>query len=150
QVRKGTNPEIHLLLRPMVEIASLSIQTEPVGAAILLDGKPPQVPPNTFTHVAFGPHQISATLEDYEPFRQDIQVRKGMNPDIHLLLRPITEIASLSIQTDPAGASIPLDGKPPQVPPSTFPHVALGPHQISPTLDNFEPVRRDIQIRKGM
>jgi serine/threonine protein kinase/TPR repeat protein len=150
QVRKGTSPEIRLQLRPIVEIASLSIQTEPVGATILLDGKPPQVPPNTFTHVAFGSHQISATLEDYEPFRQDIQIRKGTSPEIHLLLRPTVDIASLSIQTDPVGAAILLDGKPPQVPPNTFTHVAFGPHQISATLDNYEPVRRDIQIRKGM
>jgi serine/threonine protein kinase/TPR repeat protein len=150
QVRKGTSPEIRLQLRPIQEIASLSIQTDPAGAAILLDGKPPQVPPNTFTHVWYGPHQISATLEDFEPLRQDIQVRKGTGPEIRLQLRPIQEIASLSIQTDPAGAGILLDGKPPQIPPNTFTHISYGPHQISAALDNYEPIRRDIQIKKGM
>ena len=46
-------------------------------APLLLDGKPPQVPPNTFTHVPFGPHRLSATLDNYEPLKQDIQVREG-------------------------------------------------------------------------
>ena len=88
-------PEIRLQLKPIQEIAALSVQTDPAGAAILLDGKPPQVPPNTFTHVPFGPHQLSATLDDYEPIKQDIQVRTGMSPEIRLQLKPIQEIAAL-------------------------------------------------------
>ena len=81
-------PEIHLELKQSQEIAALSVQTEPAGAAILLDGKPPQAPPNTFTHVPFGPHQLSATLDNYEPFKQDLQVRRGMSPEIRLELKP--------------------------------------------------------------
>jgi hypothetical protein len=75
------------LFRQVQEIAALSVQTEPSGASILLDGKPPQVPPDTFTHVPFGSHQFSATLDNYEPFKQDIQVRRGMSPEIHLPLK---------------------------------------------------------------
>ena len=69
-------PQIRLQLKPTQEIASLSVQTEPAGAAILLDGKPPQAPANTFTHVPFGTHQLTATLDDYEPIKQDIEVRQ--------------------------------------------------------------------------
>ena len=150
QVRAGMSPEIRLQLKPIQEIASLSVRTEPAGASILLDGKPPQVPPNTFTHVPFGPHRLSATLDNYEPVTQDIQVRKGMTPEVRLQLKPIQEIAALSIQTEPAGAAILLDGKPPQVPPNTFTHVPFGPHQLSATLDNYEPVTMDLQVRTGM
>jgi serine/threonine protein kinase/TPR repeat protein len=150
EVRSGMNPEVRLQLKPLQEIAALSIQTEPSGASILLDGKPPQSPPNTFTHVPFGPHQISAALENYEPVRQDIQVRRGMSTEIRLQLKPIQEIAALTVQTEPPGASVLLDGKPPQTPPSTFAHVPFGPHQLSATLENYEPARLDIQVRRGM
>ena len=150
QVRKGMPPDIHLQFRQIQEIAALSVQTEPSGASILLDGKPPQVPPNTFTHVPFGSHQLSATLENYEPIKQDIQVRRGMSSEIHLQLKPMQEVPALSVQTEPPGASILLDGKPPQVPPSTFTHVPLGSHQLSATLDNYEPIKQDIQVRRGM
>ncbi len=153
QVRRGMSPQIRLQLKPIQEIAALSVQTEPSGASILLDGKPPQVPPNTFTHVPFGPHQLSATLDDHEPIKQDIEVRRGMSPEIRLQLKQIQqiqEIAALSIQTEPTGASILLDGKPPQAPPDTFTHVPFGPHQLSATLDNYEPIKQDIQVRKGM
>ena len=150
QVRRGMTPQIHLQLKPTQEIASLSVQSEPAGAAILLDGKSPQAPSNTFTHVPFGAHQLTAILDDYEPFKQDIQVRRGMTPQIHLQLKPTQEIAALSVQSEPAGAAILLDGKPPQAPSNTFTHVPFGTHQMSANLDDYEPIKQDIEVRKGM
>jgi TPR repeat protein len=76
-----------LKLKQSQEISALSVQSDPAGAAILLDGKPPQTPPNTFTHVPFGTHQLSATLNEYEPIKQEIEVRRGMTPEIHLKLK---------------------------------------------------------------
>jgi serine/threonine protein kinase/TPR repeat protein len=150
QVRAGMSPEVHLRLRPVQEVATLSVRTEPPGASILLDGKPPQVPPNTFTHIPFGSHQLSATLENYEPIKQEIQIGPGLSPEIRLQLRPIQEIAALSIKVEQPGASILLDGKPPQVPPNTFTRVPLGTHQLSVTLENYEPIKQEIEVRAGM
>ena len=81
-------PEISLKLKPIQEIAALLVQSDPPGAAILLDGKPPQSPPNTFTHVPFGTHQLTATLDKYEAIKQEIQVVKGMPSAMHLTLKP--------------------------------------------------------------
>ncbi|MBV9875897.1 MAG: PEGA domain-containing protein, partial [Verrucomicrobia bacterium] len=148
EVRKGMAPEIRLKLKPIQEIAALSVQTDPPGASILLDGKPPQSP-NTFAHVPFGTHQLTANLNDYESIKQDIEVRKGMAPEIHLKLKPIQEIAALAVQTDPTGASILLDGKPPQSP-NTFTHVPFGTHQLTATLNDYESIKQDIEVRKGM
>ena len=150
EVRRGMTPQIRLQLKPTQEIAALSVQSEPAGAAILLDGKPPQAPSNTFTHVPFGTHQLSATLDDYEPIKQDIEVRRGMTPKIRLQLKPTQEIAALSVQSEPAGAAILLDGKPPQAPSNTFTHVPFGTHQLSATLDDYEPIKQDIEVRRGM
>ena len=132
------------------EIATLSIQSEPPGAAILLDGKPPQGPSNTFNHVPFGTHQLTATLDNYEPIKQDIEVRRGMTPQIRLPLKPTHEIAALSIQSEPPGATILLDGKPPQGPSNTFTQIPFGTHQVTATLDNFESIKQDIEVRRGM
>ena len=81
------------------EIAALSVRTDPPDASILLDGKPPQVPPDTFTHVPFGAHQLSATLDNYEPLKQDIQVRRGMSPEIQLQLIPSQETGHATFAT---------------------------------------------------
>ncbi len=150
EVRKGMNPKIALKLTPIQEIAALSVQSDPAGASILLDGKAPSGPPNTFTHVPFGTHQLAATLKDYEPIKQDLEVRRGMAPEIHLKLKQSQEIASLSVQTDPPGASILLDGKPPQWPSNTFSHVPFGTHQLTATLNDYEPLNQDLEVRRGM
>ena len=148
EVRRGMTPEIHLKLKQSQEIAALSVQSDPPGAAILLDGKPPQSP-NTFTHVPFGTHQLTATLDNFEPIKQDVQVSRGMAPEIHLKLKQSQEIAKLAVQSDPPGASILLDGKPPQAP-NTFTHVPFGTHQLTATLDTYEPIKQDIEVHSGM
>jgi TPR repeat protein/tRNA A-37 threonylcarbamoyl transferase component Bud32 len=148
EVRRGMSPEVHLKLNQSQEIAALSVQSDPAGATILLDGKPPQTP-NTFTHVPFGMHHLTATLNNYEPVKQDIEVRRGMNPEIHLKLNQSQEIATLSVQSDPPGATILLDGKPPQAP-NTFTHVSFGTHHLTATLDNYEPIKQDLEVRRGM
>jgi TPR repeat protein len=150
QVQQGMAREIHLQLKPTQEIAALSVLSEPAGAEILLDGKPPQAPPNTFTHVPFGSHQITAALDDFEPISQEIQVRRGMAREIRLQLKPTQEIAALSVLSEPAGAEVLLDGKPPQAPPNTFTHVPFGSHQISATLEGYATVHQDIEVRRGM
>ena len=156
QVQTGMNPTIPVILQPIpppIEIAALTVRTEPAGASVLLDGKPPRQPPGTFTHVGFGKHQLSASLDGYLPITRDIQVETGMNPTIPIILQPIpppVEIAALTIKTEPAGASVLLDSKPPQQPPGTFTHVGFGKHQLSASLDGYSPITRDIQVRTGM
>jgi serine/threonine protein kinase/TPR repeat protein len=149
EVSRGIVPEVHLKLKPSQEIAALSVQSDPPGASILLDGKPPQTP-NTFTHVPFGTHQLTAALNDYEPIKQEIEVRRGMTPELHLRLKQSQEIAALSVQSDPPSASVLLDGKPPQGPANTFTHVPFGTHQLTAALDNYEPIRQDLEVRRGM
>ena len=72
---------------PVQELATLSVQTEPPNASVLLDNKPPDSPPNTFTHVPFGKHQLAATQDNYEPLQQEIEVGSDTSPQIQLALK---------------------------------------------------------------
>src|SRR6202007_1433524 len=72
---------------PVQEIATLSIQADPPNATVLLDNKPPDAPPGTFSNVPFGKHQLMATLDNYEPLEQEIEVGSGMSPEVHLTLK---------------------------------------------------------------
>src|SRR5205085_12063572 len=117
-----------------------------------LHRKPPQAPPNTFTHVPFGKHRLTATLANYDPLSLHTLFRaQSLHP--FPFPNPFglpTELAAFSVQTEPAGASILLDGKPPQEPPNTFTHVPFGKHRLTATLDNYEPITQDLQVREGM
>jgi serine/threonine protein kinase/TPR repeat protein len=72
---------------PIPEMARLSVQSEPANASVLLDNKPPDSPPNTFSHIPFGRHQLVATLEDYEPAEQEIEIGSETLPEIRLTLK---------------------------------------------------------------
>jgi TPR repeat protein len=81
------SPELRLTLRPVpTEVAALSVQTEPAGASVLLDGKPPQQPSNTFTHIPFGHHRLTATLKGYLPAQQELELDRATPPQIVLTL----------------------------------------------------------------
>jgi tetratricopeptide (TPR) repeat protein len=123
---------------------------EPAGASILLDGKPPQSSPNTFLHVPFGEHQLTATLDGYVSIERHIAVRKGMDPQVHLQLAPVQEVAALSVVTEPAGASTLLDGNPPQSPPNIFTRVPFGTHDLVATLNKYLPTKQNIDVQQGI
>jgi serine/threonine protein kinase/TPR repeat protein len=72
---------------PIPQMAALSVQTQPANASVLLDNKPPDSPPNTFSHIPFGKHQLAATLEDYEPIEQEIEIGSKTLPEIRLTLK---------------------------------------------------------------
>lgn len=72
--------------RPPEEVGKLSVRSNPPGALILLDGAPPQEPPNTFINVKFGKHKLIASLDGYERKEEDLLVDRGMATDIILQL----------------------------------------------------------------
>ncbi|MBV8329610.1 MAG: TIR domain-containing protein, partial [Verrucomicrobia bacterium] len=92
---------LHVHTVPKVLFGELTVLSDPPGAAITLDEGPPLKAPHTFSDVKFGAHQLTATLKDFEPLSQTIEVRSGMNPEIHLPLTPGKEIAALSVQSEP-------------------------------------------------
>ena len=149
QVSQGTPGRLNMPLKAIQELGALSIDTEPAGALILMDGLPPQKPPNTFTHVPFGIHQVVASLEGYESVKQEIQVSQGTPGRLNLPLKAIQELGVLSIDTEPAGAFILMDGIPPQKPPNTFTHVPFGIHQVVASLEGYESVKQEIQVAQG-
>ena len=136
--------------RPHQEIAALSVLTDPAGASILLDGKPPQKLPNTFTHVPFGAHRLTAALDNFQPAQQDIQVRPDTAPEIRLKLEEKPEIAALLVTTDPPGATVLLDGKAMPKGSNTFTHIPYGSHQLTAALTNYEPLEQKLEVSRGM
>jgi serine/threonine protein kinase/tetratricopeptide (TPR) repeat protein len=138
------------LLPRIEEIPLLTIHTDPDNIAIFLDGEPPDTISNTFSHVRFGTHELRAVLSNREIVTRKIQIQKGSGPEMRLELAESLELPSLSIRTEPAGASILLDGLSPQSPPDTFTHVHFGSHQVIATLDKYQPIRKNIDVRQGM
>ena len=59
---------------PPEQFGTLSVTTNPPGASLLLDGNPPDEPPNTFTGIRFGKHRLTAKLEGLEPIYEELEI----------------------------------------------------------------------------
>jgi hypothetical protein len=144
------SPQLHLTLQPVppTELPALSVQTKPPGASVLLDGKPPQQPPNTFTHIPFGHHQPTGTIDNYEPMTRDLDVDERTSPEIIVEFRPRppSKAAALSVQTEPPGAAVSLDGGPSQTAPKTFKEVTFRRHRLTAILEEYLPTQQDLQF----
>ena len=69
---------------PPEQFGTLSVSSNPPGASILLDDNPPNQPPDTFAKIPFGKHQLTATLDGYEAFYQELQI-DNTNPATKVL-----------------------------------------------------------------
>jgi serine/threonine-protein kinase len=56
------------------------------------------------------------------------------------------ELATLLVETEPAGAVVELDGEPLGVSPRTFQGLSVGTHALHATLEGYAPVSRTVQL----
>ena len=128
----------------------LTVDSDPPGATITLDGDISVKTPHTFKGVEVGGHRLTATLEGYLPAERELQFDGTTSSPIVLKLEqkppPPEEFGKLSVLSNPSGASILLDGGPPNEPPNTFTKIPFGKHRLTATLDGYEPIYQELQI----
>ncbi|MCB1183839.1 PEGA domain-containing protein [bacterium] len=122
---------------PVYAPGSLTVTSDPAGAAILFDGRPTgEVTPHTFTGLAPDLYRVSVALAGYlsAPASDEIDLAAGQTRDVAFALSQ----TALHVTSDPAGAAVLLDGDDTGlVTPATLVGVAEGPHQIALRLDTY-------------
>jgi serine/threonine protein kinase/TPR repeat protein len=78
----------------------LTVESDPPGAAISLDDGPAQQAPHTFTDVPYGSHRLSATLDGYQPQRDERQFNAATTWRMHLQPIPAAEPDPLQMMVD--------------------------------------------------
>ncbi len=92
---------------------SVTINTEPHGSEVSLDGTVVGLAPISLENVTEGPHQLSTTLQGYQTVESTLRP-EDLNPGpdgvrtFHVFLRPLP--ATVSFVSTPAGAEIWSDG----------------------------------------
>jgi serine/threonine protein kinase/TPR repeat protein len=140
----------NVISTPPVVHGDLAIDSDPPGATITLDGDISVKAPHTFKGIEVGGHRLTATLDGYLPVQREVQFDGTTSSPIVLKLEqkppPPEEFGKLSVLSNPSGASILLDGSPPDEPPSTFTKIPFGKHRLTATLDGYEPIYQELQI----
>ncbi|HXZ80100.1 MAG TPA: serine/threonine-protein kinase [Terriglobales bacterium] len=97
---------------PVVTTGEVSISSNPAGAQIQIDGRtdPSWVTPYTAAGLNGGSHTVTLSKSGYAAQSQVVQVVAGGSSSLSLKLAEL--FATISFASEPAGASIAIDGKP--------------------------------------
>jgi predicted secreted protein len=126
----------------------LSIMSDPTGAQVVMDGKPYGVTPLKIDSFPVGDYALTLKLDGGTDITDMLSVKEG----IVLTKQYKFDLAlgGLAISTDPAGASITIDGQATsQIAPFTFSTLKEGSHEIYLELPGYLPWSGPVSVSKG-
>lgn len=139
---------------PAPPTARLSINSEPAGAAVRIDGVPRGTTPFA-VELDSGRHDVSVGA-DLSPWTQTIDVAPGERTSIHVVQssaaavgHAVGEKGTLEITTDPAGLAVTVDGQARGVSPVSVTDLEPGTHEVAVTR-GASVVRRVVSVEAGV
>lgn len=127
--------------------AALSITSEPSGAEVSVNGVPRGRAPIVVPGVPEGTAVVEASLDGYEPWRFELQVRSGDSAPVTAVLR--RKPATLSVTSIPTGARIYVDDAFRGVAPVSVPDLPPGAHRVRAELPGHDPMARTVPLEPG-
>ena len=89
---------------------SLSVSSDPTGATVTLDGTQAKKTPYTYTNLQPGTYLVEIKKDGYTSYTKTTSVTSGIESEISASLNPVKNTGSLTVNSDPSGASIYLNG----------------------------------------
>lgn len=130
--------------------AQLTVDTQPAGAELLIDGHPRGVTPSTFS-MSPGTHTLAVRTAGEER-RVQLALAAGAQVAQHFDLTSKISAAApgrVSIVTDPPGLRVSLDGQPRGVSPLTIDDLTAAEHEVA-VASNAAVARRTISVTNGV
>jgi hypothetical protein len=109
KVTPGQNTTVNAILTPIETKGSIYITSSPSGAAIGLDGQwwgTYRTTPNTIADITPGHHVLQIAMEGYQIWSTTVDVDAGETAYIQATLIPEDMHGSLSISSNPSGATV--------------------------------------------
>ena len=124
---------------------SVDISTDPKGANIFIDGVERGVTPKIISDLETGPHNLMLNYPGYERLQKRIMVEDGKTLPISEYLVPKT--GSLSILSDPIGATVYLDNFVKGQTPLDIPELPVKDYMIRLELKDYQMLERRITVQ---
>lgn len=93
---------------PQPIYGTLSITSTPAEATVLLDGREIGETPLLQGNVLIGEHELEFVRKDYRPYKTTVTVEESQMKSVNATL---SDVLQAVISTEPAGASLSIDGK---------------------------------------
>ena len=151
QIQAGSMIPIHAMLIPLpaVSTGTVNISSDPSGATVLIDGQDKGTTPLSRLAIPVGTHRIEIRREDYESQFQNIEVRGGRNPDVHVTLERSGQ-AVLTLASNLRGARIIIDGiRQSQTTPADAITLRPGPHTVQVKARGYSSWRYSADLQDG-
>ena len=144
-VDDGDSQRAELVLKPLPGL--LSIESDPPGAQVLIDGDPVGITPLSALPVEAGEHQLMVQLERYLPLEQALEITGRQLPqDLAMILDPAW--AEVTVNSQPEGAEILVDGESAGTTPATV-EILQGERQLMLQLAGFAPWEQTLALAAG-
>ena len=124
---------------------SVNINSEPVGADILIDLVEYGVTPKIIEKIETGPHDLILNYPGYERLQKRIMIIENQTVSVSEYLVPKT--GSLSILTEPSGAIVHLDNITKGQTPLNLMNLPVKDYIIRLELQDYQIVERRISIQ---
>jgi len=89
---------------------TLSVSSDPAGATVTIDGTQAKKTPCTYTNLQPGTYSVEIKKSGYISYTKTVAVTSDADSEISASLNPVTTTGSLTVNSDPSGASIYLNG----------------------------------------
>ncbi len=124
------------------------VDTDPPGAEIWLDGEKRGLSPFELTALSTGEHTLRLTREFYNPVEETFVVDEGKRlQDLFVRLSP--RKASLFLETNPAAATVLIDGEKVGISPLESFYIEPGLHEIRVEKAGFRAWSQTVEARTG-
>lgn len=127
-------------------MGTLDIQSAPNNANVFLDGKPRGKTPFS-EKIEQGEHKIRVELKGYNTHEQNVIVTKDSKKDVSVTLQLLP--GSLSVKTNPPGASVTLNNQQYQNSPVEIKNLLPGNYKLKIEKEGYDPVEKDVKITAG-
>jgi len=123
-------------------VGNIYLVSDPAGARVFLDGQDQgKQTPAALDDLAVGPHQVRVELQDYVPL--DTTLTVSLNRTNTVSLKLDLEPALVELNSNPAGATIYLDGEDTRQRTPSILTIKPGRHQIRAEREGYEPYSRE-------
>lgn len=128
---------------------SLTVTTKPeVNATVSLNGfKMAQTTPYNNGMIAAGRYEITLTKDGYKPVKRTAEVKAGENTAVEVEISVI--YGKISVTTDPAGATVSIDGQEVGITPLTSKNVPIGTHMMKIEKPGYAYIIREINVSEN-
>jgi len=154
-VPAGTQVPVNANLVPTPQqTGSLSVTSNPDGADIYIDGRYAGSTPAVIPGLAPGSHTVRVQKAGYDEFLTTVTVYAGQRTPVPVTFSPSPpDVGSIEVSSDPAGASLFLDGHYMGLTRSSelsdLTSIRPGLHTVQLTLDDYQTFTRTVQVTAG-